>query len=177
MMAWTLNAIASQNLWSGYSDWVVHCKGVGDGRQSLRYLAPYVFRVAIGNHRIARVIKHADGTGEVVFMVRRSGTRRYRPFRVTAEEFIRRFLQHVLPTGLQKVRHYGFMHARSKVSLAWLKMLVTLTLNLVYVIEVGLDRSEPRLKQNPKCTECGAELLFIGFEVAKPQVSGMFDSS
>jgi hypothetical protein len=36
----------------------------------------------------------------------------------------------------------------------------------VYVIEVGLDRSEPRLKQNPKCTECGGELLFIGFEVA-----------
>jgi|GEM_PF-2724165 hypothetical protein len=87
------------------------------------------------------------------------------------------FLQHVLPKGFQKVRHYGFMHARSKVTLAWLKMLVTLTLNLVYVIEVGLDRSEPRLKQNPKCTECGGELLFIGFEVAKPQVSGMFDSS
>jgi hypothetical protein len=158
-------------------NWVVHCKDVGDGRQSLRYLAPYVFRVAIGNHRIARLTKHADGTGEVVFMVRRSGTRRYRPCPVTAEEFIRRFLQHVLPTGLQKVRHYGFMHARSKVSLAWLKMLVTLTLNLVYVIEVGLDRSEPRLKQNPKCTECGGELLFIGFEVARPQVSGMFDSS
>ena len=86
-------------------------------------------------------------------------------------------MQNVLPRGLQKVQHNDLMHARSKVSLTWRKMLVTLTLNLVYVIEIGLDRSERRLKQNPKCTECGGELLFIGFEVAKPQVSGMFDSS
>jgi hypothetical protein len=35
-----------------HRDWVVHCQPAGDGRQSLRYLAPYVFRVAIGDHRI-----------------------------------------------------------------------------------------------------------------------------
>lgn len=155
--------------------WIVHSKSVGDGRQSLRYLAPYVFRVAIGNHRIAQVTKHEDGTGKVVFMVRPSGSRRYRPCEVSAEEFIRRFLQHVLPTGLQKVRHYGFMHPRSKVSPTWLKMLVTLTLNLVYVIEVGASQPEP--KRKAQCTDCGGELQFIGFEATKPQIHDMFDSS
>ncbi|MBL8868605.1 MAG: transposase, partial [Planctomycetaceae bacterium] len=98
-----------------------------------------------------------------------------RPCEVSAEEFIRRFLQHVLPTGLQKVRHYGFMHPRSKVAPTWLKMLVTLTINLVYVIEVGASQPEP--KRKAQCTDCGGELQFIGFESTKPQLSNMFDSS
>ncbi len=42
--------------------WNVNSKAVGDGRKSLRYLAPYVFRVAIGNFRIGKVWKEADGT-------------------------------------------------------------------------------------------------------------------
>jgi Putative transposase len=77
--------------------WVVNSQAVGDGRQSLKYLAPYVFRVAIGNHRIARVEVNADGTGKVTFMVKPSKQRNYRTMTVTAEEFIRRLLQHVLP--------------------------------------------------------------------------------
>jgi hypothetical protein len=47
---------------------------------------------------------------------------------LTADEFIRRFLQHVLPTGFQKVRHYGFAHPRQQLDWEWLKMLVTVTL-------------------------------------------------
>jgi hypothetical protein len=54
---------------------------------------------------------------------------------------------------------------------------MTPTLNPVYVIEIGLDRSESRLKQSSKCTKCGGGLLFIGFEVDRPQISGKFDSS
>jgi len=42
-------------------------------------------------------------------------------------------LQHVLPTGFQKVRHFGFMHKRSTFGRDWLAMLVTVTLNMVYV--------------------------------------------
>lgn len=68
--------------------WVVHCKPVGDGRAALRYLAPYIFRAAISNRRI---LKLADGN---VFA---SETGKPRICTVTAMEFIRRFLQHVLP--------------------------------------------------------------------------------
>ena len=141
--------------------WIVNSQAVGDGRQSLRYLAPYVFRVAIGNHRISRVEVKADGTGKVTFMVKPSKQRSYRPMTVTAEEFIRRFLQHVLPRGLQKVRHFGFMHKRSKVPNSWLSMLVTVTLNLTYTLMVG---AEPTAIKKPavRCPECGGELECLG---------------
>ena len=142
-------------------EWVVNSQAVGDGRQSLRYLAPYVFRVAIGNHRISKVDVNADGTGKVTFMVKPSKQRSYRPMTVTAEEFIRRLLQHVLPLGLQKVRHFGFMHKRSKVPNSWLSMLVTVTLNLTYTLMVG---AEPMAIKKPaaKCPECGGELECLG---------------
>ena len=139
--------------------WNVNCQAVGDGRDSLRYLAPYVFRVAIGNHRISQVQVLEDGSGLVTFMVKPSGQRRYRPQTVTVEEFIRRFLQHVLPTGFQKVRHFGFMHKRSKVSMTWLAMLVTVTLNMVYVLTVG-GSADPA-KHVPRCDQCGGQLVYV----------------
>src|SRR5271166_1343832 len=89
-------------------DWVVDCAAVGDGRASLKYLAPYVFRVAISDRRI---VSYDDG--QVTFSYRRSGSNRWRNMTVDAHEFIRRFLQHVLPGGFQKVRHYGFLSPNS----------------------------------------------------------------
>ncbi len=89
-------------------DWVVHCKGVGTGVGALKYLAPYIFRVAISNPRILKVAH-----GHVTFRYRESDTGRWRTCTLTAEEFLRRFLQHVLPKGLVKVRYYGlFSHSR-----------------------------------------------------------------
>jgi hypothetical protein len=155
--------------------WNVNSQAVGDGRESLRYLAPYVFRVAIGNHRIKGVECYADGTGSVTFMVKPSGQRRYRPMTVTAEEFIRRFLQHVLPTGFQKVRHFGFMHKRSQVRRTWLAMLVTVTLNTVYVLIV----TPPRLptKRAMNCPDCGGDLECLGFVQGGGSLAALIDSS
>lgn len=141
--------------------WNVDCQAVGDGRDSLKYLAPYVYRVAIGNHRIKHVKLHADGTGEVTFLVKPSGQRSYRPMTVSAEEFIRRLMQHVLPRGFQKIRHYGFMHKRSKVPISWLAMLVTITLNMVYTLVVG-PRSEMSTRPKARCSACGSELECLG---------------
>ncbi len=141
--------------------WNVNSMAVGDGRNSLRYLAPYVFRVAIGNHRIKEVTCHEDGTGCVTFTYKPSGQRRYRKMTVTAEEFIRRFLQHVLPTGFQKVRHFGFMHKRSKIQRDWLSMLVTVTLNMYYVLIVTPPLMP--VKRTAKCSECGGELVCVGY--------------
>jgi hypothetical protein len=82
--------------------WVVHCKPVGKGVGALKYLAPYIFRVAISNRRILKVAH-----GNVTFRYRESDTGRWRTCTLTAEEFLRRFLQHVLPKGFVKVRYYG----------------------------------------------------------------------
>ncbi len=84
--------------------WVVHCKPVGNGLPALKYLAPYIFRVAISNNRILKM-----DDGQVTFRYRASDTGKLRTCTLPAEEFIRRFLQHVLPKGFVKVRYYGFL--------------------------------------------------------------------
>ena len=83
-------------------DWVVHCEPVGTGAQALQYLAPDIFRVAISNHRILRL-----EDGRVTFEYQDSQTGALQVCTVTAEEFIRRFLQHVLPDHFVKVRYDG----------------------------------------------------------------------
>jgi len=80
--------------------WVVHSRAAGDGRTSLRYLAPYVCRVAIGNHRIV-----SCDDGKVTFTYRRVGSNRPRKMTLDATEFLHRYLQHVLSAGFQNVRH------------------------------------------------------------------------
>jgi len=141
--------------------WLVNSQAVGDGRGALQYLARYVFRVAIGNHRILRITEGPDRKGEVTFSYKPSGTQRYKAMTVTAEEFIRRFLQHVLPSGFQKVRHFGFLHKRSKIQWEWLSMLVTVTLSMVYTITVAMKRIQE--KHSLLCPDCGGELICLGF--------------
>ena len=72
---------------------------------TLKYLAPYVFKVAISNSRIVGV---HDRT--VLIRYRKSHSERSRILALDVMEFIRRFLQHVLPTGFMKIRYYGFMN-------------------------------------------------------------------
>ncbi len=158
----------------GDKPWVVHSKAVGDGRRALRYLAPYVYRVAIGNHRLVRCEPGPDGLGRVTFTYRKSGSRRWRAMTVTADEFIRRFLQHVLPAGFQKVRHYGFAHPRQGIDLEWLQMLVTTTLALVYVLLVAAKPLP--VPATPACPRCGQPMTYVGF-VPAPEGSVMIHDS
>jgi len=83
-------------------DWVVHTKPVGDGRTALKYLAAYVFRVAISNQRILKL-----ENGQVTFRYQDTRTGKRKLCTASAQEFIRRFLQHILPKGFVKVRYYG----------------------------------------------------------------------
>ena len=100
-------------------DWVVHCKPVGNGRAALKYLAPYIFRVAIGNHRI---LKMENGQVTFRYKDRKSGEDQYRT--LATEEFIRRFLQHVLPKGFVKVRYYGFFSSGNRPQLRHIRQLL-----------------------------------------------------
>lgn len=103
-------------------EWVVHCQPVGTGETALTYLAPYIFRVALSNRRI---LKLQDG--QVTFRYREMGSRRWKTATLPAEEFIRRFLQHVLPKGFQKVRYYGFFSPGQRHRLALARNLLGLT--------------------------------------------------
>jgi hypothetical protein len=97
-------------------EWVVHCQPVGKALGALKYLAPYIFRVVISNNRI---LKLADG--KVTFRYRTSDTGRLKTCTLPAEEFIRRFLQHVLPKCFVKVRYYGFLAPGCRQRLAALR--------------------------------------------------------
>ena len=82
--------------------WVVPCKAAGAGRKGLQYLARYVFRIAIPNRRLEQIDNQP-----VTFRYRDNHTQRLRRATPPAREFIRRFLQHVLPPGCTKGRYYG----------------------------------------------------------------------
>jgi hypothetical protein len=87
----------------GQKDWVVHCKPAVQGTEKvLEYLGRYIHRIAITNSRILSI-----DDGQVTFRYRDSRTAQMRTITLNANEFIRRFLQHVLPSGVHKVRYYG----------------------------------------------------------------------
>jgi hypothetical protein len=91
--------------------WVVYSKAPFAGpRKLLDYLGRYTHRVAISNHRL---LTCDDGQVRFTYRDRSNGDRR-KITSLPAEEFIRRFLQHVLPLGFMRIRHYGFLANRAK---------------------------------------------------------------
>jgi len=141
-------------------DWVVHSQAVGDGRASLKYLAPYVFRVAISDRRIV-----SCDDGAVTFSYRKSGSNRWRTMTVEAMEFLRRFLQHVLPSGFQKVRHYGFASPNSKQSFQSVRWVVTLHYDLLFLLLPQLPPGTPQPRI--RCPACGAPMIVVGLASAE----------
>jgi hypothetical protein len=99
--------------------WNVHSRANPNGHTSLKYLAPYVFKVAISNSRIVSLQGRT-----VTFTCRKPRSSKPRTTRLDAIEFIRRFLQHVLPHGFMKVRHCGFMNSRCAIPTDTLRLLI-----------------------------------------------------
>jgi len=101
-------------------DWVVHCQPVGDGLKAFKYLAPYIFRVALSNSRLV-----SCENNQVTFRYRDSKTGQSKLLALEPFEFIHRFLQHVLPTGFVKVRYYGLLSPGCRPSLALVRQHLT----------------------------------------------------
>ena len=91
--------------------WIVYSKAPFAGpRKLLDYLGRYTHRVAISNHRL---LSCDDGQVRFTYRDRSDGDRR-KIASLPGEEFIRRFLLHVLPPGFMRIRHYGFLANRAK---------------------------------------------------------------
>lgn len=133
-------------------DWNVNCQAVGSSEGSLKYLAPYVFKVAITDSRIVKVENR-----QVIFRYKKQKSSRWRTTSLEVMEFIRRYLQHVLPTGFMKIRYYGFMGSGSSVTLDDIRAAIELSLDIF--IE---NRSVPRKqeKTSPYCPYCGGKLEY-----------------
>jgi Putative transposase/Transposase zinc-binding domain len=95
--------------------WVVYAKRpCSSPEKVLDYLGRYTQRVALSNNRILAVAESADGP-RVTFSYRdRKHGNRARTMTLPADEFIRRFLLHVLPNGFMRIRHFGFLANRSR---------------------------------------------------------------
>jgi hypothetical protein len=92
-------------------DWVVYCKPpFGNAQKVLDYLGRYTHRVAISSHRIV-----SCEDGKVTFRYRDyADGNKNKVMTLHANEFIRRFLMHVLPSGFRKIRHFGLFASRDK---------------------------------------------------------------
>jgi hypothetical protein len=133
-------------------DWVVDCEPVGSGQATLKYLAPYVFRVALSNNRI---LKLQDG--QVTFRYQDGQTKTQKLATLPAPEFIRRFLQHVLPHRFQKVRYYGLFRAQQRPRLQQLQAWLAVTPKAEDPTQFAPSPdtpAEPHLKVI-RCPQCG----------------------
>jgi len=143
--------------WEG--KFVVDIKPVGDGQAVLKYLAPYVHRVAISDQRILEI-----DASSVTYSYTPSGTSASKTRTVSGEEFVRGFIQHVLPRGMQKIRHYGWMGANHRVGLEEVRWLVTIFLGWVYWLSSGYaPQPEVEPPQPPSCPACGGSMRRVTF--------------
>ena len=134
------------------TDWNVNCQAVGDGQATLAYLARYVFKVAISESRILTIDQEA-----VTFRYRKVHSNRLRTLRLPIPEFMRRFLQHVLPSGLMKVRYFGFLSPSCAVPLEELKARIEMAHGFAQQ-PAPIDFEPPAPM---RCPHCGGSLRFV----------------
>ncbi len=142
------------------SEWVVYAKRPFSGPATvLAYLSRYTHRVAISNRRLVAM----DERG-VTFRwkdYRAKGRTRYKTMTLSADEFMRRFLLHVLPSGFHRIRHYGlFANAGRRENLAKARAL----LHVAPVGEVTPQGTEATVGITPPtfvCPKCGAAMIII----------------
>lgn len=132
--------------------WNVHSQANHHGHSAFTYLAPYVFKVAISNRRIVDL---QDRT--VTFTYQKVGSARLRTMHLDVLEFIRRFLQHVLPKGFMKVRHFGFLHASCAVPLATIRRLM----GQDHPREGAPPPRTPPLLRAARCPTCGISMHVV----------------
>ena len=135
--------------------WVVYAKPPFAGPEAvLAYLSRYTHRVAISNRRLLAF----DATG-VTFCYkdyRRNGADRQQVMTLGVDEFIRRFLLHVLPRGFHRIRHYGLLASSAhKASLARAREL------LAVAPPCDDDVPEEPLDARPPCPCCGGHMIII----------------
>jgi hypothetical protein len=145
-----LFAAVAPRVWR--KDWVVHSEPVGSGAQAFQYLTPYIFRVAISNNRLRQL-----ENGQVTFTYKESATDQLKRCTVTAEEFIRRFLQHVLPPRFIKVRYYGWLSPSNRQLLQKARQLLSAA--------TSKPKSEELKSTAPlallSCPRCGGPLTLL----------------
>jgi hypothetical protein len=143
------------------AEWVVYAKQPFGGPQAvLAYLSRYTHRVAISNRRLIS----ADETG-VTFRwkdYRTEGPGRYKTMTLSTHEFIRRFLMHVLPKGVHRIRHYGlFANGNRAANIARARELLAVPPRVPpHETDCTAESEQPRVLPKP-CPCCGGRMIII----------------
>jgi hypothetical protein len=150
-----LYALIPAKVWR--KKFVVDLAPVDDGHSTIAYLAPYVHRVAISDHRILEV-----SANSVTYQYQPKTSKTILTRTVTADQFVRGFAQHVLPTGFRKVRYFGWMANHAKTRREEIRMIVWFSLGWVYWLATA-HAPRPRLPEFPKvrCAACGAPMAVV----------------
>lgn len=145
---------ADRDVWK--QKWVIHSESAGRGENALRYLSRYVFRVAISNNRIKSI---DDNKIRFTYKDRERNT--WKNISLEPLEFIRRFLQHILPKGFMKIRHYGFLNSNSAFAIDKLREMITSVGKALKKIFPSI----PAIKKKTfYCECCGKPLRFFAFK-------------
>lgn len=142
--------------------WIADVRHTGSGKPALRYLARYAFKSALGP---GRLLGYDDAQGRLRLLCHESGSNRPHVIALTPDEFLRRWLVHVLPKGFVRVRHHGWMSGAAR----------KLRLRLRALVCGQLDEPAPVLMTPPvpRCSRCGAEMkLFAKIEPRGPPPPG-----
>lgn len=132
---------------------MVHSEPVGSGLKAFQYLAPYIFRVALSNNRL-----HKLEQGQVTFAYKESASDQLKHCTISAAEFIRRFLQHVLPPRFLKVRYYGLLSPVRRQLLLKARQLLRATTSKLKSEDVKPTQPLALLS----CPHCGLPLMLLG---------------
>jgi ssDNA-binding Zn-finger/Zn-ribbon topoisomerase 1 len=143
------------------SEWVVYSKRpFGGPMDVLRYLARYTHRVAISNRRLI-----ACNDNGVTFKwkdYRLEGADRYKVMTLAINEFIRRFLIHVLPAGFHRIRYYGLLASSKRAdNIARARELLAVPMLPIDAIKAAsAEANEPQTPKHP-CPCCGGRMIII----------------
>ena len=152
--------------------WVVHSAATGSGQNALRYLSRYVFKTATGNRRLQLL-----PNGRLRWPFRHSGTGAWQHIELEPFEFLRRFLQHVLPAGFHRVRRFGWLHPGGRAKLNRVRALLKIPPLLSAAEQAAWQ--PPAQSQQParlpapqpdalpaaaarRCPHCGHPLVLVG---------------
>jgi len=147
---------AGLNLPEGHPPkWVVDCKHVGSGAKALVYLGRYLYRGVLQEQDIL-----ACDHGQVTFRYRNSKTRRTETRTLPGASFLWLVLQHVLPKGFRRARHFGFLHPNSKRLIQLLHLL----------LKLAPSRALKSLKPRPPflCPCCGGPMTIVRTRLRPP---------
>jgi hypothetical protein len=123
-------------------------QSVGRGQAAVRYLARYVHKTAVSEPRLLGY----DAGGNIRLNCQDRKTQRWHSVTLSVEEFLRRWCLHVLPKGLVRVRHYGFLSPAAKQKFARLHQILGTQPAL---------KPPPLEPAKPKCPCCDQEMTLL----------------